>query len=33
MLSHVPYGDYRAEQLSPEQIAYIAKFVSEHGLV
>lgn len=33
MPSHVPYGDYRAEQLSPEQIAYIAKFVSKHGLV
>ena len=32
-IEKIPYGDYRAEQLSPEQIAYIANFISEHGIV
>ena len=26
----IPYADYRVEQLSPEQIAYITNFISKH---
>jgi len=29
-VENLPYEDYRVEQLSPEQIAYITKFISKH---
>jgi len=32
-IKDVPYGEYRGEQLNPEKISYIVKFISEHGYI